>query len=184
VTDDQFLDSRLAQLGLEPADIKTVIASHLHLDHAGNLRMLANAGARLLVSRAELEGANSFPGEFFGSYIKSDYAGLPFGRLDSDVEIADGITVLQVPGHTWGTMALRVELANSGTMIFTSDSVLVRDAFGPPAYSSADTWDTRAWAASVEKIRAIAAATNATVVFGHDAEQLRALRLAPGAFYD
>ena len=35
----------------------------------------------------------------------------------------------------------------------------------------------------MEKIRGIAEKTDATVVFGHDADQLRSLRLAPEGFY-
>ena len=40
-----------------------------------------------------------------------------------------------------------------------------------------------AWYSSVEKMRGIAEKTDATVVFGHDADQLRGLRLAPEGSY-
>jgi hypothetical protein len=36
----------------------------------------------------------------------------------------------------------------------------------------------------VEKIRSVAERTNATVVFGHDAQQIHELRRAPDAYYD
>jgi N-acyl homoserine lactone hydrolase len=35
----------------------------------------------------------------------------------------------------------------------------------------------------VEKIRGLAEQSDATVVFGHDAAQLRSMRLAPTGFY-
>lgn len=43
-------------------------------------------------------------------------------------------------------------------------------------------YDSRKWFASVEKIRTIAERTNATVVFGHDEEQITKLRTTP-AYY-
>ena len=44
--------------------------------------------------------------------------------------------------------------------------------------------DLSAWHASVETIRRLAEHTNATVVFGHDSEQLRSMRIAPEGYYD
>jgi N-acyl homoserine lactone hydrolase len=44
-------------------------------------------------------------------------------------------------------------------------------------------YDSVAWLASVEKIRGVAERTNATVVFGHDAEQIAELRTGPGNYY-
>ena len=43
--------------------------------------------------------------------------------------------------------------------------------------------DLSQWYASVKKLRGIAEQTNANVVFGHDAEQLRSMRLAPTGSY-
>ncbi len=57
------------------------------------------------------------------------------------------------------------------------------DSYGPPSVPAAIVNDLSAWYASVEKIRALAERTDATVVFGHDAEQLRSMRLAPTGFY-
>ena len=39
VSDDEHLDSRLKQLGLAPGDIDYVVLSHLHFDHAGNVKL-------------------------------------------------------------------------------------------------------------------------------------------------
>ena len=37
VSDDEYLDSRLKQIGVAPGDIDYVVLSHLHFDHAGNV---------------------------------------------------------------------------------------------------------------------------------------------------
>ena len=57
------------------------------------------------------------------------------------------------------------------------------DSYGPPAVPAAIVNDLSAWYASVEKIRGLAEKSNATVIFGHDAEQLRVLRRAPDGYY-
>jgi N-acyl homoserine lactone hydrolase len=80
-------------------------------------------------------------------------------------------------------MSMQVDLPDTGTMIFTSDAIYMGDSYGPPATPAAIVNDLSAWYSSVEKIRGIAEKTDATVVFGHDAEQLRSLRLAPTGSY-
>jgi N-acyl homoserine lactone hydrolase len=80
-------------------------------------------------------------------------------------------------------MSLQLDLADSGTMIFTSDAVYMKASYGPPAVGAAIVWDNQAWLRSVEKLRGIAERTNATLVFGHDPDQIGELRLAPEGSY-
>ena len=79
------------------------------------------------------------------------------------------MTLIEAPGHTPGTMALRVDLADEGTMLFTSDAVH-GDSYGPPATPAASANDLSQWYASVEKLRGIA-------------EQLWSLRRSPDGHY-
>jgi N-acyl homoserine lactone hydrolase len=183
VTDEQYLDARLGQLGVSPEQLDYVVMSHLHFDHAGNVRTFAGSGARLVCNDKEKEFAFGYDGAFNGAHLKADYEGLDFETVSGDVEFLPGVTLLEAPGHTPGTMSMQVELADSGTMIFTSDAIYMGDSYGPPATPAAIVNDLGAWYSSVEKIRGIAEKTDATVIFGHDADQLRGLRLAPDAFY-
>ena len=183
VTDEQYLDARLGQLGVSPEQLDYVVMSHLHFDHAGNVRTFAGSGARLVCNDKEKEFAFGYDGDFNGAHLKADYEGLDFETVSGDVEFLPGVTLLEAPGHTPGTMSMQVELADSGTMIFTSDAIYMGDSYGPPATPAAIVNDLGAWYSSVEKIRGIAEKTDATVVFGHDADQLRSLRLAPEGFY-
>ena len=183
VTDEQYLDARLGQLGVSPEQLDYVVMSHLHFDHAGNVRTFAGSGARLVCNDKEKEFAFGYDGAFNGAHLKADYEGLDFETVSGDVEFLPGVTLLEAPGHTPGTMSMQVELADSGTMIFTSDAIYMGDSYGPPATPAAIVNDLGAWYSSVEKIRGIAEKTDATVVFGHDADQLRSLRLAPEGFY-
>ena len=183
VTDEQYLDARLGQLGVSPEQLDYVVMSHLHFDHAGNVRTFAGSGARLVCNDKEKEFAFGYDGAFNGAHLKADYEGLDFETVSGDVEFLPGVTLLEAPGHTPGTMSMQVELADSGTMIFTSDAIYMGDSYGPPATPAAIVNDLGAWYSSVEKIRGIAEKTDATVIFGHDADQLRGLRLAPEGSY-
>lgn len=86
--------------------------------------------------------------------------------------------MIDTPGHTWGTMSLRVDLP-SGTKIFTSDAVYLTESWGPPPIGAAIVWDSVRWLESVEKLRRIAEETNAEVIFGHDPKQAETLPFAP-----
>ncbi len=183
VTDEQYLDARLGQLGVKPEDLSHVVLSHLHFDHAGNARMFAGTGATLVCSQAEKDFAFGYPGEFNGAHLKADYEGLEFQTVSGDTEFLPGVSFIQAPGHTPGTMAMQVTLAETGTMIFTSDAVYLGDSYGPPTTPAAIVNDLAAFYESVAKIRGIAERTDATVVFGHDAVQLRSMRLAPAGSY-
>lgn len=183
VSEDEYFDSRLAQIGLGVGDIDYVVASHLHFDHAGNMQLFKNSNARLICNDKEKEFAFGYAGAFNGAHLKADYEGLDFETVSGDTEILPGVTLIEAPGHTPGTMSMRVDLAESGPMIFTSDAIYLGDSYGPPASPAAIVNDLSAWYASVEKLRGIAEASGAQMIFGHDAAQLRSMKRAPEAFY-
>lgn len=183
VTEDMWLDSRLDQLDLEPGDIDYLVLSHLHLDHAANAQMWAQTDTSIIVDEAEKKGAFSFDGYNLGAHIKSDYDGLELSTIGEDTELLPGIKVLRTPGHTWGTLSLQVDLADSGTMIFASDSLYRSESYGPPPIAAGIVYDTVAWFNSVEKIRGIAEQTDATIVFGHDGDQIKDLKTGVGNYY-
>jgi N-acyl homoserine lactone hydrolase len=111
-----------------------------------------------------------FEGAFNGAHLRSDYEGLEFETVSGDTGLLPGVTLIEAPGHTPGTMALRVDLADEGTMLFTSDAVYMGDSYGPPATPAASANDLSQWYASVEKLRGIA-------------EQLWSLRRSPDGHY-
>lgn len=183
VTEDMWLDARLVQLGYEPDDIDFLVLSHLHADHAGQADLWNGAvHTKAVCSKAEHDGAFGLEGYGLGAHIKKDYSGLHFETVQEDTEILPGVTLLQTPGHTWGTMSLQVDLPDSGTMIFTSDALYRSESYGPPPIGASIVYDSVKWLASVEKIRSIAERTNATVVFGHDERQITALKTTPHCY--
>jgi N-acyl homoserine lactone hydrolase len=183
VSEDEYLDSRLRQLGLAPGDIDYVALSHLHFDHAGNAHLFKETEARLVCSDKEKEFAFGFEGAFTGAHIKADYEDLKFETVSGDAEFLPGITFIQTPGHTPGSMSMRIDLPETGTMIFTADAVYRGENYGPPTIAAGIVNNLEQYYASVEKIRGLAEQTNATVVFGHDPEQIHQLRTAPEGSY-
>ena len=181
VSEEEYLDSRLKPLGVAPGDIDYVVLSHLHFDHAGNVKLFKNTNAKL-VCTPEKEYAFDFDGPFTGAHLKADYDDLDFETVDGDVEFLPGVSFIQTPGHTIGSMSMKVDLPDSGTMIFTSDAVYMGDSYGPPAVPAAIVNNLERFS-SVEKLRGIAKKTNATMVFGHDADQIKKLRTAPDGVY-
>ncbi|MDO5671896.1 MAG: N-acyl homoserine lactonase family protein [Actinomycetaceae bacterium] len=178
-----YLDTALASLELEPSDIDILVLSHLHFDHAANASLFNNGKTKIIANDKEIAGARAIQGYSAGAHIVSDYSDLTIEAVSGDVEILPGVSVIETPGHTWGTMSLRVDLPNEGTKIFTSDAVYLSDSWGPPAVGAAIVWDNLKWLESVEKLRAIALKTDAQVIFGHDAEQAKELRYAPDGYY-
>ena len=184
VSEDQLFDNALHARGVGVEDIDMVIMSHLHFDHAGNVAKFKDTGAKLICTKAERDGAFGIDGPFAGAHLRADYEGLDFETMEGDTEILPGITLIEAPGHTWGTCALKVDLANSGTMIFTSDALYRSESWGPPATGAAIVWNNLDWLRSVEKLRTIAEKSNATMVFGHDADQMKTLRTGVDDYYD
>lgn len=190
---EQYFETTLKRCGLAPDDFRYVVLSHLHCDHAGNARLFARANnVEVLAHENEIKGALSLEEdqEFF---LRGDYdvPGLKLVGVYGDRQILPGIHLMEVPGHTWGTMALVVE-ADAGPLILTSDSCYTQDSYGPPAIPSIISMDKERWAASIEKIRRRAERIGARVLFGHDTQcvahreggpALEPVRFGPGAGY-
>jgi glyoxylase-like metal-dependent hydrolase (beta-lactamase superfamily II) len=119
----------LAPLGLKPEDITTLIVTHLHFDHAGGLRLFPNA--HLHIQAAEMAYATGpcmchevlrwpYTGEHVCEAVKRLYS----GRLtfhDGDAQVAEGVTVHKIGGHTKGMQCVRV-LTSAGWLVLASDA--------------------------------------------------------------
>ena len=90
----------------------------------------------------------------------------------------------KLPGHTWGSIGLLVRLEHTGWVSLTGDACYAEHALGPPPIPTVITMDTVNWAQSLEKLRTIRRERDLLLIFGHDAEQVRKLKLAPGAYYE
>jgi N-acyl homoserine lactone hydrolase len=132
----------LAQHGVEPGDIKTIILSHLHWDHCLGLEMRDFSHATAFVQRKELQYAAAPFAPHKGLYNKTVLRGLgesgyPELRvLDGDYQVAPGIKVIHTPGHTPGTSAVIVD-TSEGRYAIASDNVPLKDSWRG---ATADCW--------------------------------------------
>lgn len=109
------LAGNLAAMGVEPADVDVVLATHLHPDHVGGL--VDGAGravfpnAELVVHEAEprfwgdeavLAGASEMNREFVLLARKTMAAYGNRMRQVADGEVLPGVTIVPEPGHTPG----------------------------------------------------------------------------------
>jgi len=99
------LEDALAGLKLKPGDIDIVIQTHLHWDHCSNTHKCRNA--KILVTEKELAFARS-PHPMMVGYPWHLLKGLNFVPINGQYEVAPGIELIPVPGHSPGTQAVCV----------------------------------------------------------------------------
>lgn len=119
----------LGELGLSATDITDVIVTHLHYDHAGNVNLLPNA--RIHLQEKELQFATGrymthplLRHSFAVDDVVEIVRGLYNDRIafySGDAEIAPGLQLLLVGGHTAGLQAVRVKTAR-GWVVLASDA--------------------------------------------------------------
>lgn len=184
--------SKLAELHLKPEDIDVLIMSHLHYDHAGNIRAFANtkAGKNVYVSKAELDSAtelvNATRGGMSGAYYKPEFLdidGIEYHTVEGDYMLAEGLELIFLKGHTAGLMGLLVETKNNGTVIFPSDAVYSGYHFGPPIVYPGLCADPASYKANIEKLDKICKQRNAHIFFSHDVDEFNDMKKSP-QYYD
>ena len=105
------------QLGVE---IKAVLLTHAHFDHAGNAKKLQDDGAKVYISKLDA------PKLLNEDNLSSDF-GRKFDYLTADFTFSDGdeldvcdikVKVIATPGHTDGSVCFLIEKA-----LFTGDTL-------------------------------------------------------------
>ncbi|HLI00362.1 MAG TPA: N-acyl homoserine lactonase family protein [Acidimicrobiales bacterium] len=163
----------LAAVGVTPADVRTVVLSHLHFDHVGNLELFGEA--ELVAQADELDFWSSamasramYASVAEDSYLeavrKADAEGR-VRRISGDVDLADGVTAISLTGHTPGQQGLRI--AGTHGVVLASDAVHFYDELRHDmpfviVHDLADMYRT------YDRLRAMEAAGD-VVVPGHDA---------------
>jgi glyoxylase-like metal-dependent hydrolase (beta-lactamase superfamily II) len=116
----------LRRIEIEAETVPTVILTHLHYDHTGNLEWFPDA--ELVVQRSELEfwsGPEARHEQFAPLIEPEEIERIAAGRLrliDGDAEIAPGIQAICVGGHSPGQTVLVVDTPG-GTAVIASDAV-------------------------------------------------------------
>lgn len=176
--DERTLPVALEEKGYTIEDIDAVVQTHLHLDHAGGLRHFVETDVPIYAHEKELKTA------FFGAKVAGNPAYIE-ADFDRDLNWEpvtlqqrspwEDFTLHHFPGHTPGLMGLSIELADSGTLLFTSDQCLQEGNYeGEPM--GAVLLNRRAqWRDSLRRIHDFVDRTDATVYTGHDLEQFETM---------
>lgn len=164
------LREALASRGLSASDIDTVVLTHAHWDHVQNVSLFASA--RVLLHPAELRYARA-PHPLDHATPPWTSAILdrnPIVEVAEGDEVAPGVTIVEAPGHSPGTLALAVAGAQ-GTAVITGDAI--QDGrVALEGRSALVFFDEEQANASVRKLVALAE----TIYPGHD----RAFRIERG----
>jgi glyoxylase-like metal-dependent hydrolase (beta-lactamase superfamily II) len=116
----------LRQIGVEPESVETVVLTHLHYDHTGNVAAFPDA--ELVVQRSEVDFWTSPEAQqprHAGVVEANEIERIAASRLrllDGDGEIGPGIEAICVGGHSPGQTVLVVE-ADSGPVVIASDAI-------------------------------------------------------------
>lgn len=119
----------LKPLGIHPEAITDVIVTHLHYDHAGGLHMFPNA--TLHMQAAEMAFAtgpcmchDTLRAPFSADHICEAVKRLYSGKIrfyDGEAEIAEGLSVHCIGGHSRGLQCVRVK-TQAGWLVLASDA--------------------------------------------------------------
>jgi len=111
------LIDQLKEQGFEPANLKQIILTHCHCDHIGGVTELVKCSDAKVAAHAEdipyILQEKVIQGAYHGMMVEEQKVMRQFGcnikKIDSalkDGDILDGLRVIQVPGHTPGSIAL------------------------------------------------------------------------------
>lgn len=107
-----LLFESIRRLGFDPRDIRLILLSHMHYDHVGGARALAEySGAKIMMSREDTDFLRDRPDQLLAfGYPCGSFEVDAFLRDDAPVTLGD-VTIRPrlTPGHTPGTMSFFFE---------------------------------------------------------------------------
>lgn len=171
--DNQNLEAALAVHGLKPEDIRTVIVSHLHWDHAYGLLKLKNA--EIIVQRAEIQYAVAAEPLVEAKRFEADIKTvMPYFLqcwqqmtfIDGDTEIRPGLKAVFLPGHSPGSQGVLID-TEKGQYIMPADLINLAENWDDRKICGAGT-SLEQCRESLDKLERIVAETDAVVLPSHD----------------
>jgi glyoxylase-like metal-dependent hydrolase (beta-lactamase superfamily II) len=176
VAPEEEIGPQLERLGIAPADVRRVVMTHLHTDHAGGLHHFPNT--EILVSRTEIALASGRMGRLRGypndrwptwfDPIAIALAATPYGPFPESLKLTDAgdVTIVPLPGHTPGHIGVAVDEGDhvvllAGDSSYTED-LMLRGVVDGPSADDAVAQRTHA------RIRALAAERPTVYAVAHD----------------
>lgn len=118
----------LSRLGVSAQQVKDVVLTHLHYDHAGNTGQFPNARFWLQEREISFCTGRYMTHSFFRLAYEPTEVAAMVGKLfdgriqfvDGDVDLMPGVSLHWVGGHTGGLQVVRVHTA-AGWLVLASD---------------------------------------------------------------
>jgi len=185
-------DTVLAKVELQPKDVKTILLTHLHFDHVGNIDAFPDA--TILLQRYEYERwkhalktvADQPPDKRnwilssmnLDDIVRFDRA-IAAGRvkfIEGSHQVRPGLTLhLAADTHTFGSQWVEVATPD-GPHVVASDTIVSYanlERMWPPGYHQGNSWNLLE---TYQHIKALVGETQLTrIVPGHDMELFRRL---------
>ena len=137
VEPEQEIGPQLERLGISPGDVRRLVMTHLHTDHAGGLHHFPDS--EILVTRTETRlriGPARPPARLrrehaLASLVRPTLLELepePFGAFPQSLRLTDAgdVTLVPVPGHTPGQIGVLVDDGDH-TVFLAGDSSYTQD---------------------------------------------------------
>jgi glyoxylase-like metal-dependent hydrolase (beta-lactamase superfamily II) len=152
-SEEQKLENQLARYGVKLSDIRWILHTHLHIDHAGLDHIFPNT-TTVVVNRRELEYSVSglmggqYPPEYIKHLIDRLHTPGALRLLDLELsgpdEILPGIVCEAAGGHTEGSMNIKVQTREGvacicGDVIYDIHNQLVEPHYQVLAFQPAPT---------------------------------------------
>jgi N-acyl homoserine lactone hydrolase len=177
---DLTVDSQIKKLGYKIEDVKYVVASHLHLDHAGGLHLFPHA--EFFIMEGELPYAYWPRRDARAAFILNDL--LPTRRFnwrelagDTDLFGDGSLVMLKTPGHTPGECSLMVNLPQRA-IVLTGDTIHIRRQLETCAPMPTD-WDRPMSSAAIRRLKGMQESGEARLLISHDPEDWAEFPHAP-----
>lgn len=174
ITREQEIDHQMQARGLNPADVRYVVMTHLHQDHDGGLHHFPNA--EFIVSRAEYEPAVGFKGRMGGylnqrwpSWFKPtliDFTGDSVGSFPHSYALTDDITLVPTPGHSAGHVSV-IYRQGDQDIVFGGDVAYTQEALFDLRLDGV-SGDLAAAETSMRRMRDFVQTHNAVFLPSHD----------------
>lgn len=136
---DDAVDRHLIRLGYKIEEIKHVILTHMHLDHAGGMSLFPEAA--FYIQKDELVAAMwPHPQFAIGHYEIKDFAqtrNFNIRKLDGDLDLFDDgrIRIIKTGGHSVGHQMVLLQLREFGPTLLPGDACMMPeqlDLLTPP----------------------------------------------------
>jgi len=162
------IERALSDLGRRLDDVRTVVCTHGHPDHAGSARALADRGIEVLIHPADAERMRTG----WGSAVRHPSRGRLFAAMTPPLErftplangdvlpMLGGLEVIHTPGHTPGSVCL---YSARDRVLFVGDALQRRG--GRIGFASALYSDDRR--AAERAVKRLAELDVEVVVFSH-----------------